>query len=1134
MNKSCFGKMHHHLLVILLSFFSLFVVAQGQYNTTNWRYSNPQKFGFTVYDVDFADNNNVIAVGSDGGIAKSTDGGSTWTYGVFTYTTPTGYLSKPSQFLDVHYVTPSVAYAVGVTGGLSSSVYPGGVMAKTTDGGLTWTTVNNPLFANRRNINTCWFVNKDTGYIAGQWNTADSIPKLYFTKNGGATWDSLNAPVGGKTRVGYINNPNLAPQVWDVTAKGKEIYRIQFTSPDNGYIIGSAQVHFPRIPAANSSTCLPTGSTTTTSANNAPLVWKFSNGQLIDYSLSKERLGFSGITTNTINCTAQYRTSPDIAPAVQTYKAMSIINDSLILIVSSNNNIAVRIYTGKNDSTTNVINGLKETGRYQITSFPNPPTQGPDAMPPIPNPNTNLFSNPYYIAKAANGKLYMPVGSSVFNPQNRVYTSIDTGRTWIEEKHLPAGQTFSNFTTIAIDIAPNGKFLTMGVNGVMADSLPGGNWNSNYVTVPAGASYERIEFADCSNGIATGSSNITVTTDGGRTWVDKGRLDFASSNYTIGGLAYPNTANLYFAVSNGIIYKSGDQGTTLDPVYSNFNYRMTDVAAIGNDTVWATGANSFSIPLASRKPGIFRSLNGGLNWTEYSSFAAGSLAQSLSEIEFPSRMVGYAAGSRDTIWKTTDAGATWFKLPLPTAGVTPQITYSDMIAVDENTVFLSGNGFPRMVIFKTTDGGATWTDIAPALLAQQVESNIFGVTFQDANNGYAALGRGSIFKTTNGGVSWTQYFSPSSGFSALAFSPKKVPASLPFDNRKLFAVGPASAAIMEFGTTDNVEVNTTETVVNASCTNPAGGSITLNTSGGLAPYTYSIDGSAYQSSNSFSGLTQGVKTISIKDAFCGTLTKTVTVGFNDNMTLSTIPAIDTFVCAGAPVPMLATTNGTGATYAWTPAGGLNAANISNPVASTTGNNVSYTVTATLNGCVRSSTVNIRIKPNPVINAGPDKTIVEGDEVLIEGSGPANTVSVNWTPIATLTNANTFSPKAKPPVTTQYTMTVRDNNSCTSTDNMVVNVLPYCLKVMNAFTPNGDGQNDTWVVTNNGGACTKQVYVTVFNRYGNIVFKDDNYTNKWDGKYNGKPVADGTYYYAITYRLVNGASITLKGDVTILR
>jgi len=123
---------------------------------------------------------------------------------------------------------------------------------------------------------------------------------------------------------------------------------------------------------------------------------------------------------------------------------------------------------------------------------------------------------------------------------------------------------------------------------------------------------------------------------------------------------------------------------------------------------------------------------------------------------------------------------------------------------------------------------------------------------------------------------------------------------------------------------------------------------------------------------------------------------------------------------------------------------------------------------------------------------------------------------------------------KPSTTTTYTLTVRDNNNCVSTDNVLVHVLPYCIKVMDAFTPNGDGMNDRWLVVNNGGVCTRQISVSVFNRYGSVVYKNDNYNNDWTGVYNGKPVPDGTYYYVVSYRLITGAYLTLKGDVTILR
>ena len=95
-------------------------------------------------------------------------------------------------------------------------------------------------------------------------------------------------------------------------------------------------------------------------------------------------------------------------------------------------------------------------------------------------------------------------------------------------------------------------------------------------------------------------------------------------------------------------------------------------------------------------------------------------------------------------------------------------------------------------------------------------------------------------------------------------------------------------------------------------------------------------------------------------------------------------------------------------------------------------------------------------------------------------------------------------------------------------------MPYCIKPLDAFTPNGDGTNDRWLVTAFGGTCVNKVIVNVFNRYGNLVYKNENYLNEWDGTYNGKPVPDGTYYYVIDYRLINGESIVMRGDVTILR
>ncbi|TMI65632.1 MAG: T9SS type B sorting domain-containing protein [Bacteroidetes bacterium] len=1127
MNKRCLGKLHYSLLSIVLLFSSVLLHAQtSNYNTTTWRFSNPTPMGATFTDLDYFDNNTALATSSDGCIAKTTNGGTNWTYGAFTFTTPAGLVIKP-VFNDVHFVTSTVAYAVGTPG----------CMVKTTDGGTTWSFVNTPLYANSKSINAVWFIDANKGYIGGQWNTLDSIPKLYVTNNGGATWDSLAAPgISGTTKVGFVNNATYPGIDYPVDAKAKEIFRITFLNNSIGYISGGGNsTIFPTLPIPNitsTATCAFTG-TQTTGSTNASLLWKFDNGTLIDYSISKERLGYTGYPALPLNCTSKFGT---VNQTVQQYRALNIINDSLIVMMSFNNNIVIRVRTGKNDSTQNINRpGVYEKGRYEVLNTG--PSGPPPGYPVIPAIQVLNASNPYQMLRAADGKLY---ANGNFG---RLWTSVDTGRNWVQQNCLPANTNFNQFAVWAMDITPGGKFYVMGQAGVMADSTTGGVWRSDYKFVAPGAGYVDFEFADCNNGIASGGPSITVTQDGGKTWIDRNRPDFQALNIQITGVVYPAVNKAYFSTSVGNLYRTTDQAQTMDPLFANNLYQLNDVAAIGNDTIWATAYSAFTIPAANRTTTILRSIDNGATFQTFGGFPVGSTSPNLSRMSFSSRNVGYIAGTRNGVYKTIDGGATWTSInPFPSLNEGPTgfpntfITYTEIFALNDNTVFVIGNMFTSTGIkrvYKTTDGGANWTDITGNIPALLPVGNLIGLMAHDANNLYVTAGS-SLFKTTDGGANWIMDLPPAGGiFETMAFAPKTVPAAIPFANRKLFVSGVGGAGtlppIMEYGSPFNVNVNSTETVTNATCTNLTAGSITINATGGLAPYTYSINGGAFQSSNLFTGLTQGPKTITVKDAFCGTLTKTVTVGFTDNLVLTTNR--DTAVCSAQPVPMLASTNGTGASFAWTPTAGLSNPGISNPVATVTAN-AAYTVTATLNGCVRSNTVNILIRPVPIISAGPDKTIVDGDQVTLEGAAIAP-VFMTWTPSATLTFANTLNPVAKPNITTIYTLLVRNGENCTSTDDMVVTVIPYCAKVMDAFTPNGDGTNDRWIVSN-GTACYTQVSVSVFNRYGGEVYKNANYQNNWEGTYNSKPVADGTYYYVVTYKLINGRSITLKGDVTILR
>ncbi|RZK92236.1 MAG: gliding motility-associated C-terminal domain-containing protein [Pedobacter sp.] len=80
---------------------------------------------------------------------------------------------------------------------------------------------------------------------------------------------------------------------------------------------------------------------------------------------------------------------------------------------------------------------------------------------------------------------------------------------------------------------------------------------------------------------------------------------------------------------------------------------------------------------------------------------------------------------------------------------------------------------------------------------------------------------------------------------------------------------------------------------------------------------------------------------------------------------------------------------------------------------------------------------------------------------------------------------------------------------------------------NFLTPNGDGKNDFFVVKGLEKYLSNKV--TIFDRAGRVVYSASNYQNNWDGYYNGRPLAEDTYYFVID---VDSAG-TVKGFISIL-
>lgn len=237
--------------------------------------------------------------------------------------------------------------------------------------------------------------------------------------------------------------------------------------------------------------------------------------------------------------------------------------------------------------------------------------------------------------------------------------------------------------------------------------------------------------------------------------------------------------------------------------------------------------------------------------------------------------------------------------------------------------------------------------------------------------------------------------------------------------------------------------------------------------------------------------------------------------------------IDTTICLGASFN--ANTISDGTSYSWLPVAGVSDPSIANPVLSPA-TTTTYTVTSTKGNCSTTKTFKVTVVPGITVSAGNNITIIEGQSVQLQGSASAGTYL--WTPATGLSATNILNPIAKPLVTTTYTLRVTTALGCTGTDDMDVIVVPYCLKPMNAITPNGDGINDKWLVTD--GNCISNARVHVYNRYGSPVYENKDYKNDWQGTYKGKPVPDGTYYFVIEYKLLDGREVQLKGDLTILR
>ncbi|HEY2348872.1 MAG TPA: gliding motility-associated C-terminal domain-containing protein, partial [Puia sp.] len=235
----------------------------------------------------------------------------------------------------------------------------------------------------------------------------------------------------------------------------------------------------------------------------------------------------------------------------------------------------------------------------------------------------------------------------------------------------------------------------------------------------------------------------------------------------------------------------------------------------------------------------------------------------------------------------------------------------------------------------------------------------------------------------------------------------------------------------------------------------------------------------------------------------------------------TFPTISDSFCLNEVAPALPATSKEAINGTWSPSS-ISTSNAGSAV---------YTFTPAAGTCGTVSQITIIVNPLPGLIMGPDVTIAPGASTTLNVSVTGNIVYYLWKPSTGLDDPTIKNPVASPSVTTVYTLDIKDDHNCEDSGSMKVTVSGGSSKILvpNAFSPNGDGINDTWIITNL--AKYAGATVDVYNRYGQLVFHSENDNKTWDGTYNGKALPMATYYYIID--LKNNEK-KIAGSVTIFK
>jgi gliding motility-associated-like protein len=250
---------------------------------------------------------------------------------------------------------------------------------------------------------------------------------------------------------------------------------------------------------------------------------------------------------------------------------------------------------------------------------------------------------------------------------------------------------------------------------------------------------------------------------------------------------------------------------------------------------------------------------------------------------------------------------------------------------------------------------------------------------------------------------------------------------------------------------------------------------------------------------------------------------------------------ETSICAGDQTTISLSNNNPSInfTYQWAPASSIiGSSSETSVVVSPAVTGYIYITASASNGCLVEDSILINVSNlgnTSVVASSSDYYVVQGTTVTLTGEPGGSGYTVVWTPSNAVTNPTVSQTTAVIEESTLFTYTVSDG-FCTKSDTVFVQKIELACEepfiyIPNAFTPNGDNENDVLFVR---GPVVEEMLFRVFNRWGELVFESTSRSVGWDGTFKGRPCDPDVYDYYLEGICVGGEEVLIKGNVTLIR